>query len=53
LGEVRPGIWALGGYNGTGNIVGALCARAVVDLILQGRSTFAAMISSVHKRNDP
>ena len=53
LGEVRPGIWALGGYNGTGNIVGALCARAVVDLILQGSSTFAAMISSVHKRNDP
>jgi len=53
LGEVRPGIWALGGYNGTGNIVGALCARAVVDLILQGRSTFAALLSLVHKRNDP
>jgi gamma-glutamylputrescine oxidase len=45
LDEVRPGIWALGGYNGTGNIVGALCARAVVDLILTGRSTFAALLA--------
>jgi len=26
--EVRPGVWAVGGYNGTGNIVGALCGRA-------------------------
>ena len=44
LDEVRPGIWALGGYNGTGNIIGALCARAAVDLILTGRSTFAALL---------
>jgi glycine/D-amino acid oxidase-like deaminating enzyme len=27
LGEVRPGVWAAGGYCGTGNVVGALCAR--------------------------
>lgn len=26
--EVRPGVWAIGGYNGTGNVVGALCGRA-------------------------
>lgn len=26
--EVRPKTWAVGGYNGTGNIVGALCGRA-------------------------
>jgi gamma-glutamylputrescine oxidase len=32
LEEVRPGIWALGGYNGTGNIVGALCGRAAARL---------------------
>ena len=28
LGEVRGGVWAAGGYCGTGNVVGALCARA-------------------------
>jgi glycine/D-amino acid oxidase-like deaminating enzyme len=29
LGEVRPGIWATGGYCGTGNLFGAACGRAV------------------------
>ncbi len=28
LGEVRRGVWAAGGYCGTGNVVGALCGRA-------------------------
>jgi glycine/D-amino acid oxidase-like deaminating enzyme len=28
LGEVRDGVWAAGGYCGTGNVVGALCGRA-------------------------
>ena len=28
LEEVRPGVWATGGYCGTGNVVGAICARA-------------------------
>jgi gamma-glutamylputrescine oxidase len=28
LGEVRGGVWAAGGYSGTGNVVGALCGRA-------------------------
>jgi gamma-glutamylputrescine oxidase len=27
LGEVRTGVWACGGYNGTGNVIGPLCAR--------------------------
>lgn len=27
LGEVRKGVWACGGYNGTGNVIGALCGR--------------------------
>lgn len=26
--EVRPGVWACGGYSGTGNVVGWLCGRA-------------------------
>lgn len=28
--QVRPHVWALGGYSGTGNVIGALSARAVV-----------------------
>lgn len=28
LEEVRPNVWAAGGYCGTGNVVGAICARA-------------------------
>lgn len=28
LDEVRPGVWACGGYSGTGNVVGWLCGRA-------------------------
>lgn len=27
--QVRPDVWALGGYSGTGNVIGALAARAV------------------------
>jgi glycine/D-amino acid oxidase-like deaminating enzyme len=29
LGEVRDGVWAAGGYCGTGNVIGALCGRAM------------------------
>lgn len=28
LEEVRSGVWAIGGYCGTGNVIGAICARA-------------------------
>jgi glycine/D-amino acid oxidase-like deaminating enzyme len=36
--QVRPGIWALGAYNGTGNVLGALCGRLVAAQIATGRS---------------
>ena len=26
--EVRPNVWAIGGYSGTGNLVGAMAGRA-------------------------
>ena len=29
VGEVRDGVWAAGGYCGTGNVIGALCGRAM------------------------
>ncbi len=31
FGEVRPDVWAVGGYNGTGNVVGALCGRGAAQ----------------------
>jgi hypothetical protein len=33
---VRDHVWALGGYSGTGNVIGALSARAVVAAALDG-----------------
>ncbi|PZA07019.1 MULTISPECIES: FAD-binding oxidoreductase [unclassified Meiothermus] len=32
--EVRPGVWAIGAYSGTGNVVGAICGRAVARAAL-------------------
>ena len=36
--EALPGVWAIGGYCGTGNIVGALLARGIVELLDSGAS---------------
>ncbi|MEP6779584.1 MAG: FAD-binding oxidoreductase [Gemmatimonadaceae bacterium] len=36
LGQIRDRVWAIGGYSGTGNVIGALCGRAVVALALDG-----------------
>lgn len=33
LEEVRPGVWVIGGYSGTGNVVGAICGRAVARAV--------------------
>lgn len=41
LGEVRPGIWAAGGYSGTGNVIGAICGRAMAQLATRGESALA------------
>lgn len=43
LAEVRPGVWAAGGYSGTGNVMGALCGRAAAQLALAGRSPLEAV----------
>lgn len=44
LEEVRSGVWAIGAYSGTGNVVGALCGRAVAELIVRGRSELAQLL---------
>jgi glycine/D-amino acid oxidase-like deaminating enzyme len=36
--EVQPGVWAVGAYCGTGNVVGALLARSAVDNCIDGHS---------------
>lgn len=32
--EVRRGVWAIGGYSGTGNVIGAICGRAAASLAI-------------------
>lgn len=34
--EVRPRVWAIGGYCGTGNVVGAICGRAAARVAVTG-----------------
>jgi gamma-glutamylputrescine oxidase len=44
LEQVRPRVWAVGAYSGTGNVIGALCGRAVAEIITRGRSDLADLI---------
>ncbi len=41
LEQVRPGVWAVGGYSGTGNVIGAICGRAAAQLAVEGKSMLA------------
>ncbi|MEO9225765.1 MAG: FAD-dependent oxidoreductase [Gemmatimonadaceae bacterium] len=42
LANVRPGVWAIGGYNGTGNVMGSIYGRMVAQLVVAGRSDLSA-----------
>ena len=44
LGEVRPGVWAAGGYCGTGNVVGALCGRQAAAFALGQEAGFWPLV---------
>ncbi len=44
LEAVRPRVWAMGAYSGTGNVVGALCGRAIAEMIVHGRSRIADLL---------
>lgn len=37
--QISPGVWVCGAYNGTGNIVGAICAKHVARAIVTGTTT--------------
>ena len=43
--EVRPGVLAVGGYAGTGNVVGAMCGRAAAAAALGDRDALAAALA--------
>lgn len=42
--ETRDGVWVIGGYSGTGNVIGALCGRAIVAVALDGNSKPAQLL---------
>ena len=46
VGEVRPGIWALGGYSGTGNVVGALLGRGVARALYASDASIVRAFSA-------
>jgi gamma-glutamylputrescine oxidase len=41
--QVRPRVWAIGGYNGTGNVIGAILGRAAAQLAATGASDDAEL----------
>jgi gamma-glutamylputrescine oxidase len=42
--ETRPNMWALGAYSGTGNVIGAICGRAVAECITRGASPIVDLL---------
>jgi gamma-glutamylputrescine oxidase len=46
LAQVRENLWAIGGYSGTGNVVGAALGRIVAELAVLGSSENAAVFKS-------
>ena len=49
--EVQENLWAIGGYSGTGNVVGALLGRIVAELAVTGRSENAALFLESRSTN--
>lgn len=45
--QVRPRVWAIGGYNGTGNVIGAILGRAAAQIAATGRSDDAELFGYV------
>lgn len=39
--QVRPQVWAIGGYSGTGNIIGGLYGRMAAQVVSEGESGLA------------
>lgn len=48
VGEVRPGVWATGGYCGTGNVVGSLLGRGLARWCLSGDDSIVRPFVHAH-----
>lgn len=46
VGEVRPGVWAAGGYSGTGNLMGALAGRTLARAAFGEHTEFGRLVSA-------
>lgn len=44
--EVRPAVWAVGAYSGTGNVVGAVCGRAAARAAFGERPAALTLLGS-------
>lgn len=53
LEEVRPGVWAAGGYSGTGNVIGALCGRAMARMITDRDDVLARPFRAARQALNP
>ena len=42
--QVRPNVWAIGGYSGTGNVVGSICGREIAREALGQKSELLEML---------
>jgi gamma-glutamylputrescine oxidase len=42
---VRQGVWAIGGYSGTGNVIGALYGRMVAQIAVTGKSDLLSALA--------
>jgi glycine/D-amino acid oxidase-like deaminating enzyme len=51
LGEIRPGVWAAGGYCGTGNLMGALAGRALARRAFGEQTEFYSLLTTPAGRN--
>lgn len=45
--QVRPDVWAVGGYSGTGNVLGALCGRGVAEMAVLGKSALLSELIGI------
>lgn len=43
--QPRARVWVAGGYNGTGNVIGALCGRMLAQLAVTGASTLTRVLA--------
>jgi gamma-glutamylputrescine oxidase len=48
--EVRPNLWAIGGYSGTGNVVGALLGRGMARWLTAGDDTIVRPFLDAQRR---